>query len=1125
MELGLNEQTIEEILRSFRGVLRAERIKAYNSGWSGFPVFAVNFTSNRNNTGKGPPLEGIYIVKIGTKDWAANERTFYKSHAASSFAPYFAKVEAVSREVAGYQAVAYHVAFGKFSPALESLANLLSRIHDSDKGRVRQICRQLESVALGLYAWNEWDIVPHRKIQHMPVHALIREMLGPHANDLSERLRTAITWWDQESEYLLTDSRICLPNPLAFLREDLWEGYHEKYTFPTGYIHGDLHTGNILCLLSAQNKLPLLPCIIDFESHSSTGFPFFDLAYLEFDVIHRALSLDTSVQRQQWLQLTDFIMSGIIPERQSTDNPLLNLAWKLIQPIRNVTQQICKRSHSTHADGYEIAWWSACVAVGLNYARKGDPERTENPQKMQRQEDRVAALLYAAAALHKLLSCLNYHPPITVTNALVVFWSQPRPLPKSLPEKTKTAGDGRLPPLRATPERTEDVDKVRDLVASESNRLVVLKGFPGVGKTTVAIEVGHTFLPRPGIPSSQQLFDEVIWIAPEDCSPKRPASMDVLRIIARRLDAPLEGLAASSELDFQRKVLDLLKRPRVLLILDDVHNIFQDLPPHDTAEWFRSLPLTVKLLVTTRAVTGPAAWHEGLDSAEYRLEGLSDRQAIRRLMERTARILDVQLEHINEREFTKLAEMTMGNPLAIEMAVGCMEREGVTLSEFIRDLQNAASGAADILDRLFDRSWSLLAPRARQTAMALTYFSAPASVHALADTMDLPEAELRLSLNLLRQHSLVESRPRRHEQETLYHLHPLVSSYSRARLRDEALDWNDQARRRWVEWYLAFTQQHGGLEWRDWVKEYDRLDAEWFNLRTVFTWCAEHGWYRELTQFWLENRVHRFAHIYGYWQDRLTWYRWIADAAQERDDPRGRAQAIVRLGFTLLQLGSKRELDEAEQLLAEAWEERGSIGSYYFCELLNDLILLHIKKERVNKRHRNRAGQGYDVAMHYVEEKRRLLDDPEVRNNLGDMMVKRQSTWDPYYRALIMYYSNPTPQAAREAGNLCLGMFRIAQDIHWERQIMWACDLGANLAMWQDDLPFAGNLLKQGHDIAQKNKDKRPLALFERGYARLFARQKDTASAMKWSQRAIRHFEELGMDDMASQMRRFTLHL
>src|SRR5262249_44548184 len=135
--------------------------------------------------------------------------------------------------------------------------------------------------------------------------------------------------------------------------------------------------------------------------------------------------------------------------------------------------------------------------------------------------ERVAALLYAATTLRTLLSRLHHHPPITSATIPVVHWSRPRPL-LALPT-VKRAGDGRLPSPWPIYERTADVAAVSALVASPAHQMVVVKGFPGVGKTTLALQVGYAHLPPRGAIETQQAFDTVIWVAPEDCSSQRPA--------------------------------------------------------------------------------------------------------------------------------------------------------------------------------------------------------------------------------------------------------------------------------------------------------------------------------------------------------------------------------------------------------------------------------------------------------------------------------------------------------------------------------------------------------------------------------------------------------------------------
>jgi hypothetical protein len=229
-------------------------------------------------------------------------------------------------------------------------------------------------------------------------------------HDTIERLATYLPQWDSNAPQINLDmtppsrrrssttmrtptTYTPLPNPLAYLRQDAWKKLRYDLRCPVGHIHGDLHTGNIVVGSGASGaNVRLIDCEPLGES-TLTGVPFFDLAYLEFDIMRQLLPMRRADLRPQWLELLDYSTSEVLSTTHYFHGWQAQAAhaWRLMQPIRQQVQRLIEIEPE-----YEMAWWLSTAVVGLNYARKGDD--ASRPAI-----ERVASLIYAAFGLRQFL--------------------------------------------------------------------------------------------------------------------------------------------------------------------------------------------------------------------------------------------------------------------------------------------------------------------------------------------------------------------------------------------------------------------------------------------------------------------------------------------------------------------------------------------------------------------------------------------------------------------------------------------------------------------------------------------------------------------------------------------------
>jgi hypothetical protein len=231
------------------------------------------------------------------------------------------------------------------------------------------------------------------------------------AADIVGRLADALPAWNASvGEIQLDHSLRTLPNPLTFLREDMWSGVRAYASAPEGLIHGDLHTGNVITAPHSGRS----PKIIDLSDYRPDGVPFFDLAYLEFDIIRKYLPISTAEARRQWLELLDCSMQDVLPSRTKSGGTSIDFVLQALAPCRHLVRDI----QQLYNDDSGLVWWLATVASGLNYARKGDLARPPL--------ERVSALIYASFGMHRVMTILGMTLP-NAASALQIPWIEAAP--------------------------------------------------------------------------------------------------------------------------------------------------------------------------------------------------------------------------------------------------------------------------------------------------------------------------------------------------------------------------------------------------------------------------------------------------------------------------------------------------------------------------------------------------------------------------------------------------------------------------------------------------------------------------------------------------------------------------
>lgn len=624
--------------------------------------------------------------------------------------------------------------------------------------------------------------------------------------------------------------------------------------------------------------------------------------------------------------------------------------------------------------------------------------------------------------------------------------------------------------------RDRELAQIQAFLSFENSlHCLSIEGMGGMGKTTLALAAAYANL---------SAFAAVVFASAKtqrltSCGivprlqPDRHLQ-DVFRAIAHtcnRADLLLKGF--DQQVD---AIQILLMQQPTLLLIDNLETV---------DDWqlmlafLCDLPSTVKVLLTSRH-------HTPFTSIRLAPLAIPDREL---LLHQQATTKQVVLDAF---EVQQLSDRTCGIPAAIVYAVGQLAA-GYAVHHQFTDI-----GLADNEYTRFYFETSMMPLRGRfahQLLMALALFpqSAPkAALSYVAGAQDVTTAATELAL--LQQFSLVSHHADR------YQMLSLTREYVAAELAAHPT-FEQQARERWLEWYISFTQEHGGQDAKEW-NDYTVLEQEWENLRAVMDWCIAHDRYKDAHRLW--QQVQSYTHARGYrgdrltdWNTRLDWTTWLTNAAEQRCDWSVLLDLLSDQGWTLTLMGNSQRFQQAEQLYAKAWGLRSHKDTVFQANLAIRRAVLQIQQET------------FDQALQWLQIANQLLDTcPEET-----VAVTRSLTQVLYYYGEVAYKTGDYFYAQ----NLFEQALVQAEEANWQRAMFlikdWLADTAIQLRQFSD----AQELLQEGLQVAINNRDTCRTAFCERSLAQLEKAQGNAAIAQQWATTAKQRFEALGMITEATE--------
>jgi predicted ATPase/DNA-binding SARP family transcriptional activator len=462
--------------------------------------------------------------------------------------------------------------------------------------------------------------------------------------------------------------------------------------------------------------------------------------------------------------------------------------------------------------------------------------------------------------------------------------------------------------------REKEQKVIAKLIAS--NRLLTLVGTGGIGKTSLALQVGRKLL--------NEYPDGVWFVALDSLSDPAlvPQTVAAVFDIRERSDKPILEL-----------LIHALLAKTTLLILDNSEHLLDACAQLITA-LLQACP-GLKILATSReplAMAGEATYRiPSLSVPEKRqdsLEKLSEYDAVRMFAERAVLVQsEFQLTEENMRAVSAICRKVDGIPLAIELAaarVNILQADEILhqLEESFQLLANQSrttSPRHQTLQTSMEWSWGLLDETERVFLRQLSIFAGGWTLDAAqavcdGDVLELTSALVKKSLIMVHQ-TRHGTRYRFHEIVRQYAFQKLMESGDRNRLHT----WH-------LGYFLGFAEQ-AELELRgpalvDWM---ERLNEERNNIRVALHWA---------NQIDVEAGLYLSSRLMRYWEsanlpEGRRWLENFLHKPESKDFPLARAHALSAYSWLLTWLQQFEEAypvaQESLGLFRAAGDQRGEV--------------------------------------------------------------------------------------------------------------------------------------------------------------------------------------------------------
>ncbi|MFP4220388.1 MAG: NB-ARC domain-containing protein [Phormidium sp.] len=604
-----------------------------------------------------------------------------------------------------------------------------------------------------------------------------------------------------------------------------------------------------------------------------------------------------------------------------------------------------------------------------------------------------------------------------------------------------------------------------------------IQGIGGIGKTTLVLEAAYRCL-------LQEQFEAIVFTCAQRQRlvgdrllrrVKRDRHLgDILHTIARVLQYP-HILATDFEVQVER-IQDLLSHRRVLLIVDHL-KAFEE--QEELCSFLYELPSTVKAIITTRE-------HRAFD-VNITLESLSPSDANALI---THHLQEKGLS-LNPNEHQQLLDKTSGIPGAIlyqiaRLAAGYPLKIPVAIHQSDRLTHYYFEGAI----------MPLRGTEVHRLLMAAALFPQPMLAKALYQVASVNNSE---GLAKLQRRFLLKQTP-----EERYQMLPLTQDYALRELQQNP-EFEETARQRWLAWYQQVLETDRPQEARQSLTR-SELEAEWETIVAVVDWCMGCDRYQEVIEFW--RCLNTYHDDQSQTRDRLTdlissldWETWLMEQAQIRQDWSVLVEVMWQKGWKILQKGKPKQLNNAEELLQEAWKLRENCNSKITVNLILTIANLNIKK------------QAFAEALQWLDQGESIIQD-HLKANYNSTHLNSDSPEISRYKAQILSskgeinYKIENYSAAKQCFEKVL---QIAQTLDLDQTEFLSKNWLIHIAIQEQDYEQAKSLVTEALEAAQKREDTYHIAFCLRAFAAVELARDNRSQAMALVNQALQQFQVLKM--------------
>ncbi len=454
--------------------------------------------------------------------------------------------------------------------------------------------------------------------------------------------------------------------------------------------------------------------------------------------------------------------------------------------------------------------------------------------------------------------------------------------------------------------RREEIIRIRELLAATSDcYLLGIIGTPGVGKTTLALEVAYGLMDVNSELPLQDRFDAIIWSTAQTAvltargviaTQQRINTLeDIYTVIAITLKQQDILRARREEQD--ELIRQALLAQRTLLVIDN----YETMDDERAFAFLQAVPPTTKVVLTSRyGIDCPTIVTLDELSPEEGSEFISIECSRRGISLSTA-------------ESEQLYSACSGLPLVIVWSLAQIAF-GFTLEATLKLLFDARE---DLVPFCFGRALdSIRNDGSYFMLLSLSLFTTDSSRVALGEVSGLKDdiLERDRALVTLRRLSLIN------QTDGRFKILPITKRLVEHELETQSQFVTD-ARRRQIDYYVDFLQRYNPKQEPTPPMEpfWDEID----NVRGLVRWCRASQSHNDLVT--LACAYAPFLWTHGLWQELFDIASWTSDAAQDIGDWRALAEINLHAVLSYMDQNNPDKMTELLQLVDLAFRKLSAV--------------------------------------------------------------------------------------------------------------------------------------------------------------------------------------------------------